>query len=389
VPEGRALRVLHLNPAFKLDGPGRGILALMRYLPASRVRSTACSLSPAESGMEALLREHQIRHVCLGMRGVWDVRAVFRLARLLRQEGIQILHTNLSRADWVGRLAARMAGTPVVVSTIRNLHREMYRAEFGGLAAALGPRIDRWTGRWTNAFIALSEDVHERLLAEGHPPERIWRIPNSVDLDGLDLFERRPRMKSQVLGLSETTSVVGTVAVFKEQKGFPYLIEAAALIRRGRPGVRFVVVGSGPKESEIARLVAEHGVASAFVFVGQQTDIRPYLACMDVFVLPSLWEGMPRALMEAMGAGIPAVGTAVSGIRDLIEDGVTGLLVPPRDPSGLAGAVLRLLADPTHAQSLAAKARERIRERHSAEVSAVQHATLYAALLRRSLGGCS
>ncbi len=386
MPEGGVLRVVHLNPAFKLDGPGRGILALMRYLPASRVRSIACSLSPAESGMEALLREHQIPHVCLRTRGAWDVRAVFRLARLLRQEGIQILHTNLSRADWVGRLAARLARTPVVVSSIRNLHHEMYRAEYGGAVAAVASRLDRWTGRWADALIALSEDVKARLLSEGFPASRIALIPNSVDLEGLQEFERHPQMKQRLLNLPESAAVVGTLAVFKEQKGYPYLIEAAGQIRRTRQDVYFLIVGSGPKAAEIHRRIDERGLEGAFVCVGQQADVRPYLAAMDVFVLPSLWEGMPRALMEAMAAGIPAVGTNVSGIRDLIEDGVTGLLVPAGDAGRLAAAIMTMLADPGKARAFADAARRRIQERHSASASALRHAELYADLLGRSNG---
>ena len=126
------------------------MLTLMRYLPEDRVRSVACSLSPADSAMEEILRKYSIPLVCLGMRGVWDLRAVFRLARLLRQRRIEVLHTNLSRADWIGRLAGRMAGTPVVVSSIRNLHREMYRGEYGGVVAVLASRLDRWTGRWAD-----------------------------------------------------------------------------------------------------------------------------------------------------------------------------------------------------------------------------------------------
>ncbi len=378
------IRVLHLNPAFRLDGPGRGMLALMRYLPADRVQSLACSLSAADPTMEALLLKHGVPHVCLGMRGLWDVRTVYRLARILKQGRIEVLHTNLSRADWVGRLAGRLAGTPVIVSSIRNLHREMYRGEYGGAVAVLASRLDRWTGRWADVLIALSEDVKDRLLSEGFPVQQIVLIPNSVDLDGLREIERDPRTKQQLLNVPESATVVGTVAVFKEQKGYPYLIEAAGCIRRTRPDVYFLIVGSGPKALEIHRQIADRGLESAFVCVGQQVDVRPYLAAMDVFALPSLWEGMPRAMMEAMAAGIPVVGTNVSGIRDLIEDGVTGLLVPAGDASSLAEAIMSMLADPIRAREYGEAARRRVQERHSASASALRHAELYADLLERT-----
>jgi glycosyltransferase involved in cell wall biosynthesis len=362
------------------------MLALMRYLPRDRVLSEACSLSPADPTMERLLRRQGIPHVDLGMRGFWDIRAVHRLARLVRQRRIEILHTNLSRADWVGRLAGCIARTPVVVSSIRNLHLEMYRAEYGRVVAALASRLDRWTGRWVDAFIALSEDVSARLASEGYPRERIVLIPNSVDLEGLQDMREDPERKQRLLNLPENAIVVGTVAVFKEQKGYPYLIEAAARIRRTRPDVHFLVVGSGPKASEIHRQIIERGLECAFVCVGQQVDVLPYLAAMDVFVLPSLWEGMPRALMEAMAAGIPAVGTNVSGIRDLIEDGVTGFLVPAGDASSLAEAIMSMLADPVRARGFGEAARRRIQERHSASVSALRHVELYADLLGRFNG---
>jgi glycosyltransferase involved in cell wall biosynthesis len=380
------IRVLHLNPSFRLDGPGRGILALMRYLPRERIWSQACSLSPPDPAMESLLRGHGIRHACLEMRGYWDARVLSRLVRILKGQRIEVLHTNLSRADWVGRLAARIAGTPVVVSSIRNLHKEMYRSEYGWLVAAVASGLDRWTSRWADALIALSEDVRQRLVSEGYARDRVVLIPNSVDLDGLDGLHRDAQTKSRLLNLPETAMVVGTVAVFKEQKGYPYLIRAAAHIRRKRKDVYFLVVGAGIKADEIHREIAVRGLESAFRCVGYQQDVTPYLAAMDLFVLPSLWEGMPRALMEAMAAGVPAIGTNVSGIRDLIENGETGILVPPADADSLADAVESVLNDPAGARARSMAAQRRIRERHSAQGSALRYVELYEELLVRSRG---
>ena len=375
------IQVMHLNPAFKLDGPGRGILALMRYLPRDRVRPEACSLSVADPTMERHLRDQGIQHTNLGLGGIWDLRSLPRMVRLLKARRIDILHTHLTRADWIGRIAARLAGTPVVLSTIRNLNREVYQAECGRVATVIAPLLDRMTGRWADALIAVSEDVKAWLIDEGYPRGKIHCIPNAVDLDGLKGLTFDSRLKSSLLGAPEDAPVVGTVALFKEQKGHRYLVEAAAQISRKYPAARFLLVGSGPTYSIVREQVRTLNLESAFVFVGQTEDVIPYLKVMDVFVLPSLWEGMPRALMEAMASCIPVVGTNVSGIRDLIEDGVTGRLVPARDSGSLAEAVMNLLDHRMRARQMAEAGRRLVLERHDAATSAVTHAQFYEELL--------
>ncbi len=154
--------------------------------------------------------------------------------------------------------------------------------------------------------------------------------------------------------------VVGTVALFKAQKGLSFLVEAARLAIAANPRIRFVHMGDGPLRDDVVRQIAEAGLGGRFLLLDRVPDPVKLLSGLDIFALPSIWEGLPIALLEAMSAGLPAVGTAVSGIEEVIEHNRSGLLVPPADAQALADAILSLASDPVARRRLAAGAVSRV-----------------------------
>jgi glycosyltransferase involved in cell wall biosynthesis len=159
--------------------------------------------------------------------------------------------------------------------------------------------------------------------------------------------------------VSSDDIVVGTVALFKAQKGLSFLVEAARLATAVNPRLRFLHMGDGPLRDEIARQIAAAGLGDRFRLLGRVPDPVRLLSGLDMFALPSIWEGLPIALLEAMSAGLPAVGTAVSGIEEVIEHNRSGLLVPPADAGALASAILSLASDPALQRRLAEGAASR------------------------------
>jgi glycosyltransferase involved in cell wall biosynthesis len=310
-----------------------------------------------------------------GMRGLWDVPAMSRLVRFCRRWRPDVIHTQLSRADWIGRPLARALGVPVI-STIHNVHSRMYHAEFHPVVARLGLALDRWSSKFTTRFIAVSTGVRRDLEAQGVPADQIVVIHNGLNLEG-----RRPAIPREVVRRTWNAAtddvVVGTVALLKAQKGLSFLVEAARIATAVNQRLRFVHIGDGPLRDEVTRQVAAAGLGDRFRLLDRQRDPVALMSGMDIFALPSLWEGLPIALLEAMSSGLPAVGTAVSGIEEVIDHDRTGLLVPPADAGALANAILQLAADPAARRRLGTAAAQRMSLFAPEAVGAAyRHATL-------------
>ena len=229
--------------------------------------------------------------------------------------------------------------------------------------AAVGRTMDRLTFPLVSRLIAVSRGVQADLERSGVAANRIVVIPNTFDRTRVADPATRTAIRAS-WGAADSDVIVGTVALMKPQKGIRTLVEAARLALEQEPRLRFVHMGDGPLEGAARRWVDEAGLASRFHLLGRIADPMTLLPGLDVFALPSEWEGLPIALLEAMAAGLPAVGTRVSGIEDVIEDGVTGRLVPPADGAALADAILNL-AGPLHRRGPSAPPR-RARSRYDA-----------------------
>jgi len=243
--------------------------------------------------------------------------------------------------------------------------------------------VNRLTARHADALIAVSEGVKKYLVdKQGIEEEKIQVIYNGVDLKQFGGEDVTAEYLRKTCNLPGESIVIGTVAAFKHQKGLQYLISAAAQVVKEYPETRFVLVGSGHMEETIRDWIKQNRLEQAFILTGQRKDVSKLLKGMDLFVLPSLWEGMPMALLEAMSMSCSCVVTDIGGPRELIEHGRSGLIVPPRDSDALAQAIFCLLKDPGLRIALGQAARRRVEAVFSMEAVARAYDGLYRKLLR-------
>ena len=221
-----------------------------------------------------------------------------------------------------------------------------------------------------DVFVVMSHAMEEELVEYGFPGEKIRLIPNGVDTDFFQpTVVKKPSQDKKILFVGRLT----------EQKGVEYLLQAISSIRFDR--MQLVIVGEGERYSYLQKLAEHLSVRDKVIFTGFQSQILPYLQAADLFVLPSLAEGLSNALLEAMACGLPVVATRVSGNQDVIEDGVNGFLVEPKDVRGLAEAIEKILVDEKLAEKMGQANRQKIMEKYSLQVTVDRYRNLYEELL--------
>ncbi|OPZ91628.1 MAG: Glycogen synthase [candidate division TA06 bacterium ADurb.Bin417] len=316
------------------------------------------------------LREAGVPVHYLDKRGKLDPGLIFRLAALLRRERPDILHSWMFTANTYGRLAAGLAGIPSIIAAERGADHWKRWYHFA---------IDRRLLKKTDRLLAVSEGVREfyaRRLAISQ--ERITVITNGVDLKRFRAF-RPPRPIDPGLVLS-----AGRLA---EQKGFLDLVRAARMVIDRKPGTRFTVLGEGPERPRLEAEIRRLGLERSFRLPGETADIRPCLFEAGLFVLPSLYEGMPNAVLEAMAAGKPVIATRVEGSREAVLDNRTGRLVTPAAPAELAAAILDLLADPARAAEWGEAGRRRVEAEYNLDSIIKEYESLYRELVKSKTTG--
>jgi glycosyltransferase involved in cell wall biosynthesis len=302
-------------------------------------------------------------------KGRADWRAVRQIEDYVQEDSIDLIHTHGYKADLYGFLAAWRSHKPVV-ATCHN---------WVGGTAALGiyNHLDRLALKKFDALAAVSDEVGERLRETGVPAKKIRTIANGIDVQA---FERsQPLPAISVIG----GKVVGMVARLDLQKGFEYLLRAIRELCNIFYGLTVVIVGEGPDRKAIEDMVKEYGLQSNVVLAGQQSDMPGVYAAMDIFVLPSLNEGLPMTILEAMAASRPVVATRVGAIPSVIQDGENGLLVDPRDTDGLRNAIASLLSDPNLCRRMGERAHDWVSANYTSDAMALKYREMYNEVLGR------
>jgi glycosyltransferase involved in cell wall biosynthesis len=343
-------------------------------LDRQRFDGVVCHLYDRATDWRQPIRDLGYPVISLGLTSIRDLpRGVIRLLRLFRRQQIDVVHTHLYGANLAGRVAAAIAGVPVVSS----LHNPDYEPAVLKDNPALSPakvwilnRLDRLSCRLARPhFVAVSEYVRQSAARHlGIPPGRTSVIYNPVDLASFRRDEAAAasagRLRAE-LGLQAGDRLLLCVARLDPQKGLRYLVEAMPLVLRECPRTLALFVGGGPAaaRASMEALAASLGVAAQVRFLGAQPDVKAYLELCDLFVLPSLYEGLGIALVEAMAMERPCIATRTTAIPEVVDDGVSGVLVAPADAVALAEAVIRLLRDPALCARMGAAGRRIALER--------------------------
>lgn len=342
-----AIPVLHVCDKFGVAGSSiHGVSRLFswwfpRYGP--RFAPSLVGLKHPEPATQ-WLAEQGVPVLNLG-RGRFDPRILTDLVRVGRERGARILHVHGYAAADFGRLAARRLGAALV---LHEHFADPRMPAYQGLA-------DRALSGLTDRAIAVSASTRDFLVRERHvPAARVRLIWNGAPLDEFaPVAPDVARAARQSLGVADDALVVGSIGRLNEQKGHRYLVEAAATLLPSRPKAHVVIVGDGDQMPALKAQAAALGIASRVTFAGHRADVPALLGAIDVFAISSTYEGTPLALFEAMAAGKAIVSTAVDGCREVLEDGVTALLVPPRDGAALAAALGRVVDDAALRRALA------------------------------------
>jgi glycosyltransferase involved in cell wall biosynthesis len=301
-----------------------------------------------------------------------DLLTFWKLYRRMKQEPFDLVHTHSTKAGLLGRLAARLAGVKAIVFTAHGWAFTEGRSPWKRKWLAL---MERFSAFFTNKIICVS--AHDRQLAlefKVAKPEQLVVIHNG--LDPQPFSQRDKRRAKQEFGWEEISIVtfVGRLASPKEPL---VLLEALQHLEK----TRVVIVGDGPMRPELEVYAKQYGLSEKVLLLGMREDVPKILAASDIFVLTSRWEGLPLVIIEAMLAGLPVVATQVGGVSELVEDGVTGLLVPRSDPIALAHALKKLLTDETRGQQLGEMGHHRALERFTLAGMLEKYHRLYAELL--------
>jgi glycosyltransferase involved in cell wall biosynthesis len=345
-------RVLHVCDKFGVAGSStHGVSRLFewwfpRFDP--RFEVTLCGLKSPEPGSRAL--EQQGIPLTYLRRGPFDPRILTDLVRLIRRQGARILHVHGYAAADFGRLAARLTGAALV---LHEHFADPSMPAYQGLA-------DRLLARLTDRAIAVSGSTADFLIRKRHVPANRVR----VIFNGAPLSEFGPtdsaagRVLRAALGLPPDAVVIGSIGRLNAQKGHRHLLAAAARVLASNDQARLLIVGDGDLMAALQVQASALDIAERVVFAGHRADIPAVLAAIDVLCISSTYEGTPLVLFEAMAAGRAIVSTAVDGCREVLADGITGLLVPPQDDDALATALERVLANGALRTALGDSARQ-------------------------------
>jgi len=378
IPAVAPVTVLHVVSTLLPGGTELSMLRLIRSMDRDRWRFRVAWLGGDPVLASEVEEVTGAAPISIGLRGKADPRALFRLVRAIRATGAGLVHTQMDLADYYGAFAARAAGV-AVVCTKQNADEFRTRRTWKRPPFLL---LEHLSYAAADAVIVVSHGLVDFLgRAEGLPRHKTVVIGNGVDPAIAAAAPARLEAR-RVLGVPDDVALLGTVGRLAEQKGQRWLIRALPEIRRAVPGARLMIAGDGPLRAALEDEAARAGVGEAVLFLGHRRDVATVLAAIDLFVLPSLWEGLPLALLEAMAMARPVIAARAVGIEETIGDGVEGLLVPQRDAAALAAASIRVLTDPVLGSRLGAAGRRRVVERHAWATVADRVDTIYRHALR-------
>lgn len=364
------LKVLQVIPTLDRSGAEKQMVLLARGLPRDRFHVEVAALTRL-GPLEAELRTAGVPITSISKRHKFDPLALGRLRKFIKAHRFDVVQTWLFAGNTYGRIAALRAHVPVVIAT--EMAVDLWKGQ-GQLA------IDRWLSRWTDRVVGNSQAVVDFYRRAGVPAERLVLIYSGIE--EAEPPTVNPAEVRASLGFPIECPLVLFAGRLAAQKGVVDLIDALDLLQHVRPDVRGLIVGEGPLRTRLEERAHAYRMDEKVRFLGHRDDVPRLLAAADLLVLPSLYEGLPNVVLEAMQARKPVVATAAPGTTEAVVDRETGLLVPLHSPPALAEAIRTVIQDPDLAHRLGEAGRARVENAFRVENMVAQFAALYESLVR-------
>lgn len=356
----KKIKLLFVIDKLNIGGAQSHILQLLKGMNRDRFSLYLCCLMEEGDLFEETKNTGTSAFVLHVKRiyGPSGIRGMFKLARFIKMEGIDVVHTLLFSANILGNLSAKLAHAPLIISGRRDtgIHREgrwQHRIAYR-FAHSLADRV----------FVvsnAVRDVVHR---CEGVNLDKILTIYNGIELKNTDGNNGATELRKE-LGLGNSTGVVGIIAGLNWFKGYADFIAAASLILKEKPQTKFLIIGDGPLREFLQSLARQKGLDGSISFLGKRKDVRDLLGIMDVSVNASFSEGMSNTILESMAAGVPVVATNVDGNKEVVIDGETGFLVPLHEPEEMKRKIIYLLNNKQTAETMGQKARQLVQNKFS------------------------
>jgi len=385
----RKIKVLHIITRLIRGGAEHNTLLSVKGL-AKLGYDVSLAAGPSdkkEGDLELAYRQADIKLILLPtlireISPLNDLITFFKLYIFIRKKRFDIIHTHVSKAGILGRWAAKIAGVPFICHTT---HGNIFAGYFNTHITKFFILFNRLTVMITDKMITITDIGQKQWLDRGiGRPAQYITIYSGINLDEFNPENLNIRNKDlkKVLGFQEDDFIIGNVGRMAPIKGHKYLIQAASSIIEQIPKAKFLIVGDGPIRDEMEAFAKKLGLDKHVVFLGMRENVPELLSIMNLFVLPSINEGMGRALVEAMAMGLPCVATSVGGVIEVVKDGETGLLVHAKDSKALAGAITRLANDAELSKRLAQTAQKRARLVFGSQTMVDKISSVYQSLIK-------
>jgi glycosyltransferase involved in cell wall biosynthesis len=381
------IKVMHIIARLNIGGAAIYVIQLTAALGAPDYHSQlVCGVvGQSEGDMRYVAEEKHLPVSMIPSLGreispLGDLATIYQLWKLIRRERPDIVHTHTAKAGFVGRIAARLAGVPIIVHTY---HGHVFAGYFSPARTRLFLLLERFCARLSTRVITLSAAL-KRELSEVYriaPPDQIEVIPLGFELDRLAALKRHEGAFRAQHHIPEAAPLIGIVGRLVPIKNHDLFLQAARIVHAQLPGAFFALVGDGERRAELVAMAGSLGLADRVRFTGWIADVPPVYSALDALVLSSNNEGLPVSLIEAMAAGVPVVSTSVGGVPDLLDGGQLGAVVPPGDAQGMAAGIVRALTDPA-ARAVAEKARTVTLQQYDIRQSVAQTDALYRRLVQ-------
>ncbi|MBU0533654.1 MAG: glycosyltransferase [Candidatus Omnitrophica bacterium] len=368
------INILYLIATLDIGGAERQLVELVKRIDKKKFNPIVCCLTRG-GPLEQELKETRVEYFILGKKFKFDFSVIFKLISILKQKNIHILHTWMFTSNSFGRMAGIVSQTPIMIASERCV--DLWK---NGLHLL----IDKTLANFTDKIICVSEAVKNFYHNDAYIPlDKMITIYNGIKIDDEVNIDKEKKKKE--FGAIGKDNIVTTVGRLAPQKGIEYLLYAVPKILESMSKIKFLIVGEGTEKNKLKKLADKLNISRNIIFTGLRNDVNEILTITDIFVLPSIFEGLPNVIMEVMLSKKPVIATRIPGTDELVVDGETGILVPPKDAESLASAIINVLKNPAKAKEMGINGRKRVEKYFSIDKTVRKTEELYETLIRTKI----